>query len=79
VVAGALLFFSVGCVYLCSHLPRTFDGGVPILDFLFTGFLSSLSEAPSSFSIFLQIKQKGGEGASEFSTLMIKKRLFQEP
>ncbi len=26
--------FSLGCVYLCSHLPYTFDGWVPILDFL---------------------------------------------
>ncbi len=24
---------SLGCVYLCSHLPCTFDGWVPILDF----------------------------------------------
>ncbi len=30
--------FSLGCVYLCSHLPCTFVGWVPILWFLFIGF-----------------------------------------
>ncbi len=25
--------FSLGCLYLCFHLPCTFDGWVPILDF----------------------------------------------
>ncbi len=29
------LVFSLGCVYLCSHLPCTFVGCVPIHDFLF--------------------------------------------
>jgi hypothetical protein len=29
---------SLGCVYLCSRLPCTFDGWVPILEFLCTGF-----------------------------------------
>jgi len=29
---------SLCCVYLCSHLSCTFDGWVPILDFLFTRF-----------------------------------------
>jgi len=80
VVTGALLFFSLGCVYLCSHLPCTFDGWVPILDFLFTGFFSSLVKAPSSVSVFLQIKWSlGGERGSEISTLMIKECVFQEP
>jgi hypothetical protein len=32
--------FSLGCVYLCSHLACTFDGWVPILDFYFQGFSS---------------------------------------
>jgi len=31
-------FFFLGCVYLCFHLPCTFDGWVPILDFYFTRF-----------------------------------------
>jgi hypothetical protein len=30
--------FSLGCVYLCSHLPCTFDGWVPILDFYLQSF-----------------------------------------
>jgi len=30
--------FSLGCVDLCSHLARTFDGWVPILDFYLEGF-----------------------------------------
>jgi hypothetical protein len=34
-----LFFFSLGCVYLCSHLPRTFAAAwVPILDFYLQGF-----------------------------------------
>jgi len=33
--------FSLGCVYLCSHLPCTFDGWVPFLDFHFQGVFSS--------------------------------------
>jgi hypothetical protein len=32
--------FSLGYVYLCSHLPFTFDGWVPILDFYSLGFSS---------------------------------------
>ncbi len=32
------LVFSLGCVYLCSLLPCTFDGWVPILDFYLKGF-----------------------------------------
>jgi hypothetical protein len=32
--------FSLGCVYLCFHLPCTFDGWVPILDFYLLGFFS---------------------------------------
>ncbi len=35
-----LLFFTSGCVYLCSLLPRTFDRWVPILDFYLPGFSS---------------------------------------
>ncbi len=35
--------FSLGCVYLCSHLPCTFDGCIPILDFYLQGFSSSSS------------------------------------
>jgi len=34
----ACFYFSVSCVYLCFHLPCTFDGWVPILDFYFRGF-----------------------------------------
>ncbi len=34
--------FSLGCVYLCSHLPCSFDGWVPILDFYLQGFFSFL-------------------------------------
>jgi len=33
-----LLLFSLGCVYLCSLLPCTFDGWVPILHFYLQGF-----------------------------------------
>ncbi len=33
------LFFSLGCVYLCSHLPCTFDECVTIFDFCFRVFL----------------------------------------
>ncbi len=32
--------FSLGCVYLCSHLLCTFDRWVPILDFYLQGFSS---------------------------------------
>jgi hypothetical protein len=32
--------FSLGCVYLCSHLSCTFDGWVLILDFYLQGFSS---------------------------------------
>jgi hypothetical protein len=32
--------FALGCVYLCSHLPYTFDGWVSILEFYFLGFSS---------------------------------------
>ncbi len=32
--------FSLGCVYLCSYLPCTFVGWVPILDFDLWGFSS---------------------------------------
>jgi len=32
-------FFSLGCVYLCFHLPCTFARWVPILDFIYTIFL----------------------------------------
>jgi hypothetical protein len=32
--------FSLGCVSLCSHLPCTFNGWVPILDFYLQGFSS---------------------------------------
>jgi len=32
------LVFSLGCVYLCSHLPCTFDRWVPILDIYLQGF-----------------------------------------
>jgi hypothetical protein len=28
----------VGCVYLCYHLPCTFDGWVHVLDFYIQGF-----------------------------------------
>jgi len=38
-----LLLFSLGCVYLCSNLPCTFDGWVLILDF----YLQGLSFCPS--------------------------------
>jgi hypothetical protein len=30
--------FSLGCVYLSSHFPSTFDGWVPILDLYLHGF-----------------------------------------
>jgi hypothetical protein len=40
-----LFFFFLGCVYLCSHLPCTFDGWVPILDFYLQDF-SSISTSP---------------------------------
>jgi hypothetical protein len=33
--------FSLACVYLCSHLPCTFDGWFSILDFYLQGFSSS--------------------------------------
>jgi hypothetical protein len=33
--------FSLGCVYLCFHLPCTFDKWVPILDFYLQGFSST--------------------------------------
>jgi hypothetical protein len=32
--------FSLGCVYLCSHLPCTFDGWFPSLIFIYNVFLS---------------------------------------
>jgi hypothetical protein len=32
--------FSLGCVYVCFHLPCTFDGWVPILDFYVHDFSS---------------------------------------
>jgi hypothetical protein len=32
------LVFPLGCVCLCSHLPCTFDGWVPVLDFVIQGF-----------------------------------------
>ncbi len=32
-------FYSLGCVSLCSHLPCTFTGWVPILDFIYRVFL----------------------------------------
>ncbi len=38
-----LLFFSLGCVYLCSHLPWTSDEWVPIHDFYLQGFSSFCS------------------------------------
>jgi hypothetical protein len=31
----------LSCVYLCSHLPCTFDGWVPVLDFYIQGFSTS--------------------------------------
>jgi hypothetical protein len=34
--------FTLGCVYSCSHLPCTFDGWVPVLDFFIHGFSSFL-------------------------------------
>jgi hypothetical protein len=38
----AFVFF-LGSLYLCSHLPCTFDGWVPFLDFFYIhGFPSSL-------------------------------------
>jgi hypothetical protein len=43
-------FFSLGCVYLCSHLPCTFDGWVPILDFYLQGFSSFLCGLPQTRS-----------------------------
>ncbi len=48
--------------------------------FLFPGFFSSLFEAPSSFSVFSANQvERGEEEGSEFSTLMIQERVFQEP
>jgi hypothetical protein len=35
---GFFFFFSLGCVYLCSHLPCTLDRWVPVLDFYIQGF-----------------------------------------
>jgi hypothetical protein len=32
--------FSLGCVFLCSHLSCTFDGWVPIVDFFWQDFSS---------------------------------------
>jgi len=37
--------FSLGCVYLCSLLPCTFDEWVPILDFYLHGFFSHLAQS----------------------------------
>jgi hypothetical protein len=45
--------FSLGCVYLCSHLPCTFDGWVPILDFYLQGFSSTW------LSVWKQINTSG--------------------
>jgi hypothetical protein len=36
--------FSLGCLYMCSHLPCTFTGWVPILDFYLQGFSFFLKE-----------------------------------
>ncbi len=52
--------FSLGCVYLCSHLPCTFAGWVPILDFYLWGFSSSLS--PSITTIAHHIPMWNGPG-----------------
>ncbi len=47
--------FSLGCVYMCFHLPCTFDGWVPILEFYIQGFcffikaISALSK-PNPYS-----------------------------
>jgi hypothetical protein len=35
-------FFSLGCVYLFSNLPCTFDGWVFVVDFFMQGFSSKL-------------------------------------
>ncbi len=46
--------FSLGCVFLCSHLPYTFEGLVPILAFYLQGFSSSFIIL-SSFSRNLEV------------------------
>ncbi len=46
----AFVFFSLGCVYLCSHLPWTFDGWVSILDFYLQGFTSFFGGSPQATS-----------------------------
>jgi hypothetical protein len=48
--------FSLGCVYLCSHLPRTFDGWILVLDFyihdFFDGWVLVLDFYIHDFSSF---------------------------
>ncbi len=73
-VTGALLFFSLGCVYLCSHLPCTFDGWATILDFYLQVFSLHFSRPQAVSLLFC----KSSGWGSEFSTL-IQERVFQEP
>jgi hypothetical protein len=48
---------SLGCVYLCSHLPCAFDGWLPILDYYLQGFTSLRP-------IFIHLVSRGPYGNS---------------
>ncbi len=67
--------FSLGCVYLCSHLPCTFDGWVPVLDFfnmvLPCGLLGTKS-CKSSVTFLVQRRVKCFAGTPGFMAEMKK-------
>jgi len=52
--------FSSGCVYLCSHLPCTFAGWIPILDFYLAGFSSSLSPSRTTIAHHIPLWNRPG-------------------
>jgi hypothetical protein len=52
--------FSSGCVYLCSHLPCTFAGWIPILDFYLAGFSSSLSPSRTTIAHHIPMWNRPG-------------------
>ncbi len=66
---------SLGCVNLCSHLPCTFDGWVPILDFfnmvLSCGLLGTKS-CKSSVAFFIQCRVNCFAGTLELMAEMKK-------